>query len=384
MEPGYSTAHNRTTPRSPLNLCGSRGRGAARAGAHKPHGGSGPGPHECPTATNPRHPRVRKRQDLQAGLASGFPSAGGSRKAGTRTGSTRATTASTPKQHHTHSGSPLSPPGPASCVLRPLKEPRAGHPHMRRRRGLTSCLLAWTRPASLSRRSGQRTPWPPGAAAQQDPPACLSRPKLPGTLHPRAPAALTHVAPFLAVAEALEGALGSGLRTHACGRDPRQPQVWPPTPGPAQGSQGRQVGRRDPEGPRREDSGAGMDTVAYPLEAGPWAAGREVEATSCQRTGRSPSPRRGEGRSVHGVWLLSPVPMVLSGPAQIWSRSRSRARVPGGERTGCPGADLSPGLTWAAARTFWDKLFPWRGSGGPENTVGRARVTELSGWPPGH
>lgn len=67
----------------------------------------------------------------------------------------------------------------------------------------------------------------------------------------------------------------------------------------------------------------------------------------------------------------------------IWSYSRSRARVQGGGRrrnVRCyPGTDLSPGLTWAAARTFWYKLFPWRGSGGPENTAGRARETALSG-----
>lgn len=32
-----------------------------------------------------------------------------------------------------------------------------------------------------------------------------------------------------------------------------------------------------------------------------------------------------------------------------------------------------PGLTCAAARTFWYKLFPWSGSGGPANTAGGAQ-----------
>ena len=55
-------------------------------------------------------------------------------------------------------------------------------------------------------------------------------PRLPGQIHqtlmpaPRTPAALTCGAPFLAVAEALEGALGPGLGAHACEQDPRQCQ----------------------------------------------------------------------------------------------------------------------------------------------------------------
>lgn len=40
---------------------------------------------------------------------------------------------------------------------------------------------------------------------------------------------------------------------------------------------------------------------------------------------------------------------------------------------GCP---VPPAPTCAAARTFWFKLLPWRGSGGPENTAD----TRRGGW----
>lgn len=252
-------------------------------------------------------------------------------------------------------------------------------------------LVKETRPASLSRRPGQRRPQAPGTPARPDGPPHLGRPELPGppsALHPGDPAALTCVAPFLAVAEALESALGSGLRAHACGQGPRQPQAWPTILSPAQSSvlaKDSRWGEGTPSPAQRDNSVAGTDKVTYLWEAGPWAAGREVEATSCQRTGRSPSPRRGgEGRSAHAVWLLSPRPhgslrtrLGETGPA-AGAEPGSRG---GGRRTNvrrCPGTDLNPALTWAAARTFWYKLFPWRGSGGPENTVGRARETELS------
>ena len=48
-----------------------------------------------------------------------------------------------------------------------------------------------------------------------------------------------------------------------------------------------------------------------------------------------------------------------------------------GRWAGRAGSDLGPGLTWAAARTFWYKLFPWRGSGGPAKTA-RQMGAELS------
>lgn len=36
----------------------------------------------------------------------------------------------------------------------------------------------------------------------------------------------------------------------------------------------------------------------------------------------------------------------------------------------CPGTEVTgPALTCAAARTFWFKLLPWRGSGGPVNAA---------------
>lgn len=53
--------------------------------------------------------------------------------------------------------------------------------------------------------------------------------------------------------------------------------------------------------------------------------------------------------------------------------------------SGAPGtAGPGPALTCAAARTFWFKLLPWRGSGGPANAV-RHRVrfwgdVQLPGW----
>lgn len=41
-------------------------------------------------------------------------------------------------------------------------------------------------------------------------------------------------------------------------------------------------------------------------------------------------------------------------------------------------SDPVPGLTWAAARTFWYKLFPWRGSGGPAKTTRQRKPKR--GW----
>lgn len=69
---------------------------------------------------------------------------------------------------------------------------------------------------------------------------------------PRGHAALTCMAPFLAVAEALEGALGPGLGAHACGEDPRQPRAGQlARPGPAEG------GGPEPSPERRPNDGAG-------------------------------------------------------------------------------------------------------------------------------
>lgn len=47
----------------------------------------------------------------------------------------------------------------------------------------------------------------------------------------------------------------------------------------------------------------------------------------------------------------------------------------------CSWGDLGPRLTWAAARTFWYKLLPWRGSGGPVKTAGQRQEGQHYGLP---
>ena len=129
----------------------------------------------------------------------------------------------------------------------------------------------------------------------------------------------------------------------------------------------------------------GLDVLAYLLEAGPWAAGREAEVTRRPRTRQPPSPKQRQRTLSTATRPLSSRPPLCSAPLPpsplraTHRRSRPAAGVEPESQVGKAGRDLGPGLTWAAARTFWYKLFPWRGSGGPVKTAGRRqRGAELS------
>lgn len=69
---------------------------------------------------------------------------------------------------------------------------------------------------------------------------------------------------------------------------------------------------------------------------------------------------------------MAPCPPARRTPS---SEGHAWAPVPPQEQSRGPGRESGeqsgPGLTWAAARTFWYKLFPCRGSGGPAKTAGR-------------
>lgn len=184
---------------------------------------------------------------------------------------------------------------------------------------------------------------------QAHPPLALSR--APG------PAALTCVTPLLAVAEALQGALGPGLGAHACGEAHIN----------SSGDPALNPGHLGEERPAQSNPVTGLGVLAYLPEAGSWEAGREAEVTRCPSTRQPPSPRRGRGHSAPDTRG----PPTPPSPLRATQGLRLAERVEPGPCAGRAGSDLGPGLTWAAARTFWYKLFPWRGSGGPAKTVGQ-------------
>lgn len=141
---------------------------------------------------------------------------------------------------------------------------------MQMRPSLTSPLLAkQTRPASSHRPrqrrwSGQGTP--AGHITLQGSAGLSCQALAPTALG--AHAALTRVAPLLAVAEALEGALGSGLRAHACR------QVWLLILSPAQSGTPAEDSRWGegtpglPEGtPSGRDGHSGLPAGSRPLGA---------------------------------------------------------------------------------------------------------------------
>lgn len=164
---------------------------------------------------------------------------------------------------------------------------------------------------------------------------------------------------------------------HLCGPDPccsrspggrsaactGSPCLWE---GPRQQHARCPPRRRRAAAPRPwgERPATGLDSVTHLLQAAPWRAGREAEGAR-PRTGRCSSPRQERGAQCHPKSSVSaPRPCHFSEDHTqgLWSHSSCG-----------PGGDLGPGLTWAAARTFWYKLLPWRGSGGPVKAAGRGR-----------
>lgn len=126
--------------------------------------------------------------------------------------------------------------------------------------------------------------------------------------------------------------------------------------GPGSAAGMPRVGRKPRAPPRVTE----LHEATHLLGAGPWEAGRQAEVARCQRTRRSPGPGGGGQRALR------------------WPRVRPCAphpQGPGRHRGASPAAGVEPGprLTWAAARTFWYKLLPWRGSGGPAKPVGEGQ-----------
>lgn len=241
-------------------------------------------------------------------------------------------------------------------MLGSLKEPRADTPSA----GLTLSLASHQsgEESRLHLPSRPRVAEKSVGGTQAHPP--LARSRGPG------PAALTCVTPLLAVAKALQSALGPGLGAHACG-EAHVSSSGDPALNP------RHLGK---ERPTQSNPVTGLGVLAYLPEAGSWEAGREAEVKRRPSTRQPPSPRRGRGHSAphtHGP----PTPPPLRATQGL----RPAERVEPGPCTGRAGSDLGPGLTWAAARTFWYKLFPWRGSGGPAKTVGQMGAELSSAMP---
>lgn len=96
----------------------------------------------------------------------------------------------------------------------------------------------------------------------------------------------------------------------------------------------------------------------YPWEAGDGQKARQAGGAAHPKREHWPSPAgkdRGVGRELGSTGHPGWAPNSLPGT--------------GGTR---------PALTSAAARTFWFKLLPWRGSGGPENTA-RHEIRRVGG-----
>lgn len=179
-------------------------------------------------------------------------------------------------------------------------------------------------------------------------------------------------------------------------RSTRGPQAL--TPGPSRPS-ARQAAcpALHPTGPRSAHL-CGPDPCCSRSpggRSGAWTGSPCLREGPCQQRTR---PRPRGGRPATGLdWLRT---CCRQGPGRLGRRRRGHVREQGaaqvlGGRGGAqrcpksvcppplplllwphsscgPGGDLGPGLTWAAARTFWYKLLPWRGSGGPVKAAGGA------------
>lgn len=171
---------------------------------------------------------------------------------------------------------------------------------------------------------------------------------------PRAHAALTCVALTPAVAEALEGALRPALGAHACGRA-RVSSTHAAHP---------DAGGRQPHAPGVNARRRGWTRLRTCCRQRPGGLGGRRRGHVREQGAAQVLDRRGGAQCHPKSSVSAPCPCHFSEDhtQELWSHSSCG-----------PGGDLGPGLTWAAARTFWYKLLPWRGSGGPVKAAGRGR-----------